>query len=781
LAAQLALMCRIYRERMVLPSANDGRSCAAEHADKTIKLAEGRGALDAAEWVHQNFLKALEEGRCQRAADALDPAAVGLTRDLAMEIFYSQLTSRQMDRLSRALQARGEGFYTIGSSGHEGNAAVAAALRPTDMAFLHYRSNAFYLQRSRQVAGQNGAWDMLLSFVASADDPISGGRHKVIGSKALSIPPQTSTIASHLPKAVGAAFSIGTARKLGGEGRPLPSDSVILASFGDASANHSTAQGAFNAAGWAAYQGGMMPLIFLCEDNGIGISTRTPSGWIAAQFQGRVGLHYIACDGTDMVSAYAGACQAAAFARRDKKPVFLHMTCVRLYGHAGSDVQSAYLDKALIAAEEGRDPLLSSAALMIEQGWMSGAEIAEAYHRIGAELAALADKAIERPKLTSAAAVMASIIPPKRERPPMAKIEPSRRDAIFGSDRAVMEKPAHMARLLSWALADLMLENPNIIVAGEDVGPKGGVYNVTAKLHQRFGPARVVNSLLDEQSILGLAIGLAHNDFLPIPEIQFLAYVHNAEDQIRGEAATLSYFSDGQFTNPMVIRIAGLGYQKGFGGHFHNDNSLAVFRDIPGVILAVPSHGRDAVAMLREAVRLAWEEQRVVVFVEPIALYMTRDLHEQGDGLWTSIYEHPDTAQPIRLGQPFVHGDGTDLAIISYGNGYYLARQAEPVLAEQDGAAVRVIDLRCLAPLDVDALVAAVGNAKRILVVDECRISGSLSEALMAHLAEHLPDRTACRIAAEDSFIPLGRAATLTLPSRDSIVAAARQMLVQGR
>src|SRR3546814_9972346 len=95
------------------------------------------------------------------------------------------------------------------------------------------------------------------------------------------------------------------------------------------------------------------------------------------------------------------------------------------------------------------------------------------------------------------------------------------------------------------------------------------------------------------------------------------------------------------YSNPMVSRIAGLGYQEGCGGHFHNDNSLAVFRDIPGVILAVPSNGRDAVQMLRECVRLAREEQRVVVFVEPIALYMTRDLHEEGDGLWTSVYEAP--------------------------------------------------------------------------------------------------------------------------------------------
>ena len=113
----------------------------------------------------------------------------------------------------------------------------------------------------------------------------------------------------------------------------------------------------------------------------------------------------------------------------------------------------------------------------------------------------------------------------------------------------------------------------------------------------------------------------------------------------------MSFFSNGQYTNPMIIRIAGLGYQKGFGGHFHNDNSLAVFRDIPGLILACPSNGADAVEMLRECVRLALEEQRVIVFLEPIALYMTRDLHEEGDALWTSAYAAPGEAKPIRLGE----------------------------------------------------------------------------------------------------------------------------------
>ncbi|MEA3045151.1 MAG: 2-oxoisovalerate dehydrogenase component [Sphingomonadales bacterium] len=733
--------------------------------------------MDAAEAIHEKFVAKVAGGKLPRRISAVQPGDVGLAREAMVETFYSQCASRQMDRLSRRLQARGEGFYTIGSSGHENNAAVAQAFRVDDMAFLHYRSNAFQIHRAKQLPGQTPCWDMLLSFAASAEDPISGGRHKVIGSKPLSIPPQTSTIASHLPKAVGAAFSIGIARMLRVEETAMPGDAIVLASFGDASANHSTAQGAFNTAAWAAYQGTPMPLVFLCEDNGIGISTRTPRGWIEASFRDRPALHYIACSGLDMVDAYRGAREAAYHARTQRKPVFLHMDCVRLYGHAGSDLQAAYLTKQQIEEDEERDPLLYSAALLVEQDLVSASEILDIYNETEAILARIGEQAITRPKLTSSGAVMASLVPPKRGPIRANRPAPEQREALFARDLGMMEKPQHMARLLSWTLADLLLAHANIIVAGEDVGPKGGVYGVTAKLHERFGPTRVINTLLDEQSILGLGIGAAHNGLLAITEIQFLAYVHNAEDQIRGEAATLSFFSSGQYTNPTIIRVAGLGYQKGFGGHFHNDNSLAIFRDIPGLVLACPSNGADAVEMLRECVRLALEEQRVIVFLEPIALYMTRDLNEEGDALWTSTYAAPGEAKPIRLGEVGRHGEGTDLAIVSYGNGYFLSRQAEKILREQHGLDLRVIDLRWLAPLNEDGVLDAVAGCGRVLIVDECRRTGSQSEALMALFAERAPQVDSRRIAAGDSFIPLGRAATLTLPSRDSIVAAALEMV----
>ena len=726
--------------------------------------------MDRADIVHENFLRRV----AGRDLPAGRPPEGPLTAAGAAEIFRAACLSRALDRQSRVMQRAGQGFYTIGSSGHEGMAAVAQALRPGDMAFLHYRDAAFQIARSRQVPGQDMAWDMLLSFAASSEDPISGGRHKVLGSKRLSIPPQTSTIASHLPKAVGAAYSIGAARRWRPEHAVLADDGLVFASFGDASANHSTAQGAFNTAQWTAYQGVPLPLLFCCEDNGIGISTKTPPGWIAASFGNRPGLDYFACDGLDIFDSFRTAQRAADVVRARRKPAFLHIRTIRLYGHAGADVPTTYLPRDEVEAEEAQDPLLHMVRQLDQAGALTPDQALQVYTETAAEVARLAERAVTRPRLRTAADVMAALIPPKRDCAPSNGPDAAAREAAFGSDLKQMAEPQPMARLITWALTDLMLNHREIVVMGEDVGRKGGVYGVTQKLQQRFGADRVIDTLLDEQSILGLAIGMAQNGFCPMPEIQFLAYLHNAEDQLRGEAATLPFFSNGQFSNPMVLRIAGLGYQKGFGGHFHNDNSVAVLRDIPGLILACPSSGADAVRMLRTCVRLAREEQRVVVFLEPIALYPMRDLHAEKDGGWMTLY--PDRAEVIAQGEVGVHGAGDDLAIVSFGNGTYLSRQAEPALLAA-GIKTRIIDLRWLSPLPKAALSRAVEGARHILIVDETRQSGGVAEALMAHFVEAAPGVPLARLTAEDSFIATGPAYAATLPSRDGIVAAATALI----
>lgn len=700
--------------------------------------------------------------------------ALSFPSHLLVDIFDSQIMSRHLDLWAR--RSKGKTFYSIGSSGHEGTAAMAAATRATDMAFLHYRDGAFLIQRKKQAGGLTPLYDMALSFAASADDPISGGRHKVLGCAHTFVPPQTSTIASHLPKAVGSAHSLGMAQRLQYADAVLPHDSIILCSFGDASANHSTSQGAFNAACWAAYQHLPMPIVFLCEDNGIGISVRTPGGWIAANFAHRPALHYVSCDGADLNDALRGCEEAVTYARTRRKPVFLHMQTVRLMGHAGADVELSYAPIAQIEAAEGQDPLLHTARILHEQAGMSGAEIVARYEEMRARVERVALDALAKPRLITATEVMASIQPERAVKPSPPSPEAAKREVLFEKDARNLAKPVTLAKSINFALADIMLRYPNVAVFGEDVARKGGVYGVTQGLQEKFGAARVFDTLLDEQTILGLAIGMAHNGFVPIPEIQFLAYLHNAEDQIRGEAATLSFFSNRQYRNPMVVRIAGLPYQKGFGGHFHNDNSLAVLTDIPGIIVACPSSAADAPAMLRECVRLAHEDGRVVVFIEPIALYHTSDLHAPDDGGWIAPYSAPDNDTVIPLGALGQFGNGNELAIITYGNGYFLSCQAAREL-EAEGVDLRIIDLRWLHPLEPDSIAASVADCRKILIVDECRKSGSLSEKLMTLLTEAGRGDAISRITAEDCFIPLGPAAELVLPSKSSILEAARAAL----
>ena len=662
--------------------------------------------MDRADIVHQNFLRRVAEQDLGFKTSDLSLAEAGLTNEQLVSLFYSQALSRQLDRKSRKMQAKGQGFYTIGSSGHEGSAAIASAFRPGDMAFLHYRDAAFQIARAAQVPGQTPLWDMLLSFSTAISDPISGGRHKVLGSKALTIPPQTSTIASHLPKAVGTAYSVGMAKRIKPEHQALADDAIVLCGFGDASLNHASSQAAFNTTCWNAFQGIPLPLVFICEDNGIGISVKTPVGWVEATMSNRPGLEYFKCNGLDIIDTYATAKKVADWVRRTRQPSFLYISFVRLYGHAGPDVQTSYLSNEHIENAEAHDPLLYSAKILIESAGLSASEVISIYNRIGDRVERAAEQIIKLPRLQTAEQVMASIVPPKRRCEPVLPASKEQRQSTFGTaDTQALDKPQHMAKMINFALTDLMMDHKEVVLAGEDVGRKGGVYGVTQHLQKRFGVSRVSDTLLDEQSILGLAIGMAHNGFVPIAEIQFLAYLHNAEDQLRGEAATLPFFSNGQFCNPMVIRVAGLGYQRGFGGHFHNDNSLAVLRDIPGIVIACPSNGYDAVLMLRESIRLAREEQRVVVFVEPIALYMTRDLHQPDDSLWTHQYPIVGNQPALTLDSVGVRGDGKDLAIISYANGFYLSAQAAKILLETHSIACRIIDSRWIAPLAETAII----------------------------------------------------------------------------
>jgi len=707
------------------------------------------------------------------------PGSLCTARDFT-ELFESQLVSRHLDLMARVLRVQQKVFYTIGSSGHEGNAMVARLTRHTDPAFLHYRSGGFMAERFRKLPGMDPIMDSALSFAASKDDPISGGRHKVWGSKPLWVLPQTSTIASHLPKALGTAVAIEQARRIQ-HALPIPEDSIAICSFGDASANHATAQTAFNTAAWTAYQKLPAPVLYVCEDNGIGISVKTPVGWIANSFRHRDGLDYFFADGLDIASGYAQVAHAVNHCRSTRRPTFLHLRTTRIMGHAGTDFEIEWRSfEELIAVESG-DPLLRSANIALQSGLMDQDDVLALYELTRAKCFAAAAEADRRPKLDSLAAVIAPLAP---YTPDKVAAEASRNDyadkrlAVFGSEEKLPEKqaPRHLAIQINNALHDLFCKYPESLLFGEDVAQKGGVYTVTKGLQKAFKGARVFNTLLDETMILGLAQGFANMGMLPLPEIQYLAYFHNACDQIRGEACSLQFFSNGQYRNPMVMRIASLGYQRGFGGHFHNDNSITALRDIPGLVVGCPSRGDDAATMLRTMMALAKVDGRVCAYLEPIALYMAKDLYEAGDGQWLTAYPTPDRA--MTLGEERVYfPEARDLVIFSFGNGVPMSLRAARQIEKNQGWKVRVVDLRWLQPLNGEAIARHAGECARILVVDEGRRSAGVGEGVITAVVEAgQGGKPLRRVVGVDTYTPLAGAAFLVIPSDEDIVQMAAEL-----
>ncbi len=727
--------------------------------------------INRAEVVDQNFLDhlaAIEDGRVA----VFDRP--GLPNSDLLELFDSQMISRQLDLMARIKRLENKVFYTIGSSGHEGNALVGRLTRATDPAFLHYRSGGFMAERYRKREGLDFIRDTCLSFAAAREDVASGGRHKVWGHPDLWVLPQTSTIASHLPKAVGTALAI--AHGSGGQHElPVPSDSIVVCSFGDAGLNHAAAQTAINSCAWSRHQSLPVPVLLVCEDNDIGISVPTPTNWVADSMCNRHGISYHYANGLDLVEGYDAVRRAVDECRTRRRPVFLHLKTTRLMGHAGTDFEIEYRPGAELEAAEARDPLKNSAEVLVGRGLMTPAQIRERYCALAERCLAEADRADGAGRITSRDEVIKPLAPfspdaVAEEAARMPKKE--ERTRVFGNERLLPENQPvkHLAVQINRALTDLMAKYPEALAFGEDVARKGGVYTVTKGLAWRFGPRRVFNTLLDETTILGLAQGYGAMGYLPIPEIQYLAYFHNACDQIRGEACSLQYFSNNRFRNPMVMRIASLGYQKGFGGHFHNDNSIAALRDIPGLIVGCPSRGDDAVMMLRTMMALGKVDGRVSAFLEPIALYMTKDLHAKDDGQWS--FRYPAPGEHLVPFSPRIYNESADdLLIVTFGNGVPMALRCARELEIERGIAVRVLDLRWLKPMDSEAIARHAGECRSVVVFDEGRPDGGIGEAVMTALVESgVADRPIRRLTGADCYIPLGDAANLILATEAELL-----------
>jgi len=274
------------------------------------------------------------------------------------------------------------------------------------------------------------------------------------------------------------------------------------------------------------------------------------------------------------------------------------------------------------------------------------------------------------------------------------------------------------------ALRTIMREDPSVLVMGEDVGPKGGVFLATEGLTEEFGEERCFDTPLSEDGIVGCGVGLALNGMKPVCEIQFQDFIFPAFDQIVSEAAKMRYRSGGQYTVPMVIRTP---YGGGIrGGLYHSQSGEAYFCHTPGLKVVVPSTPRDAKGLLIASIL----DPDPVIFLEPKALY--RSFREEvPEGLYT---EPLSTTREVRPGDAAV--------VFCYGAMVPVCKQAADRVSEARGVEVRVVDLRTLLPLDEDAVLDAARDSGRVVVVHEaprfCGFGGEISALIAEHAVERM-------------------------------------------
>lgn len=286
-----------------------------------------------------------------------------------------------------------------------------------------------------------------------------------------------------------------------------------------------------------------------------------------------------------------------------------------------------------------------------------------------------------------------------------------------------------MAQALNAAMMQAMEADSRVVMLGEDIGKTGGVFRITDGLQQRFGAERVMDSPLSESAIVGAAYGMAVGGLNPVVEIQFADYMFPAFDQIVSEVAKLRYRSGGDCACPMVIRSPYGGGIKG--GHYHSQSPEAYYCHTPGLKVVIPSTPREAAGLLLGAI----QDPDPVIFLEPKRLYRA-----EKEAVTTPI-------QPIALGKARHVREGNDISLFCYGSMVSICEAAAAKLADEDGASVDVVDLRTLAPIDVESILASVRKTGRAVIVYEAPKTCGYGSEIAALIAEYAVDSLKAPIA----------------------------------
>ncbi|MGH9181929.1 MAG: alpha-ketoacid dehydrogenase subunit alpha/beta, partial [Acidimicrobiales bacterium] len=522
-----------------------------------------------------------------------------MPRRQLVDDFRLACISRALDDREISLQKQSRAFFHISGAGHEALLlGLAHSLRPgADWFFPYYRDRALVLRLGVTPT------QMLLQAVGSADDPASGGRQMPShwGAPELHIVTQSSPTGSQCLPAVGCAEAGRyIADHPGLPGCVAQDDELTYVSMGDGA----TSQGEF----WESLNTACtlrLPVLFLVADNGYAISVPVRDQGPAAiselvcRFPG-LAVHQV--DGRDYFASRATGRAAVEHVRAGAGPALVHATVTRPYSHSSADTQGKYRPASELLDEAENDPILLLETELIAGGLLdveSAAAIRESARKL---VARAAKKALAAPRPHPAGALAHVVAVPDIADPvsvPVGTIGTGTGEVTFG--QAILR-----------TLHEQMAADERIRVFGEDVADapeellevvegKGGVFGTTLGLQRSFGSDRCYNTPLAEANIVGRAVGQAVRGLRPAPEIQFFDYIWPAMQQLRCEAATIRWRSNGSFTCPMVLRVPIGGYLGGGAAIWHSQCGESIFAHVPGLLIAFPSRARDAAGLLRAA------------------------------------------------------------------------------------------------------------------------------------------------------------------------------------
>jgi len=691
-----------------------------------------------------------------------EPSYRGVPRRELIEDFRLACVSRALDDREISLQKQSRAFFHISGAGHEALLlGLAHHLRPgADWFFPYYRDRALVLALGVTPT------EMLLQAVGSVDDPASGGRQMPShwGSPALHVVTQSSPTGSQCLPAVGCAEAGRyIAARPGLPGCTARPDELTYVSLGEGAVS----QGEF----WESLNTACtlrLPVLFLVADNGYAISVPAcdqapaPVSELVRRFPG-LAVHCV--DGRDYFASRVTGRAAVEHIRSGAGPALVHATVTRPYSHSSADTQSKYRPAAELLDEAEHDPISLFEAELTAAGVLDPEAAAAVRENAVALVAKAAKKALAAPRPDPAGALDHVLRAP--DIPAPAEPLPGTGDELVAFGQAILR-----------TLEEQMAADERIRVFGEDVADapeeilgvvegKGGVFGTTFGLQRRFGSDRCYNTPLAEANIVGRAVGQAVRGLRPAPEIQFFDYIWPAMQQIRCEAATTRWRSNGTFSCPMVLRVPIGGYLGGGAAIWHSQCGESIFAHVPGLLIAFPSRARDAAGLLRAA----------FLAEDPVLFLEHKHLLRQG----YARDPFPPAGYVVPFGRAARPRRGDDLTVVTYGATVERSLRAADRLDREQDASIEVIDLRSLAPWDRDMVGESVRRTGRALVVHEdvvtCGFGAEVAAWLADELFEHL-DAPVRRVAALDthvSYEPLVEAATL--PQVGDIAAAAAGLL----